>query len=189
MNVNTLFIPLIFLPAIASATPYLGAEFGAGTIGSSVSTVYAADSGKNYQYDKSEIFGAFAGYQFDSGRTDSLGIELGYRNYSSDDVVLDGQAQTKMDASQFSLKPVYFYNLNKKITLKTSVGLTHTHYKFNAHYDKASETRTYNVYGAIASVGADAVVTKNVTIGTSISYQMDEIAHATTFMINSTYRF
>ncbi len=189
MKIDKIIIPMLLISTSSVAAPYIGAEFGAGTIGSSVSTIYTSDSGKHDQYDKNEIFGVFTGYKFDSERVDSFGLELGYRNYSSKDFALNGNGETKMDASQFSLKPVYFYNINEKITLKSSVGLTHTHYKFKASYLNASETRNENVYGAIVGIGADAVVTEEFTIGAQLAYQIDEVAHTTTITINSAYHF
>jgi accessory colonization factor AcfA len=200
------------LTPAAFAAPYVGIEYGVTSMDTEYKTIFANDNITLNPHESDTSFGGFVGYRFDS-----LGLELGYKQYSADDSksrfigIVDNVKQERewdadVTAKQLILKPVYFYNLNEKLLLKTGLGLTYTQYKYNSsthdeyesltiddlEYDQprsGGEASSDNVFGAIASVGIEYKVIQNLAVGASASYQLDSIASTSSFMVNATYYF
>ncbi|TGA70256.1 porin family protein [Aliivibrio fischeri] len=207
---------LFFLMAATStatiAAPYVGLEYGLTNMSHDYSTTFSNDNVSLTPDDSSSAFGGFVGYRFNE-----FGLEFGYKKFESDDsrsqmLVSDKPDYTKerewdadLDATQFTFKPVYFYNINEKVQLKTGLGLTYTQYKFdssaNTEYENdltdheftqdyvAGDSKSESVFGGIASVGIEYMVIPNLALGASASYQVDSIANSTSFMLSSAYYF
>lgn len=192
------------------AAPYVGLEYGVTNMSHDYSTTFS-DNVSLTPDDSSSAFGGFVGYRFNE-----FGLELGYKKFESDDsnskrlsyvppVETEREWNADLDATQFTLKPVYFHNFNEKLQLKIGLGLTYTQYK----YDSSAYTETENdltdqesisdyehgtsksesVFGAIASVGIEYMVIPNLALGASASYQVDNIANSSSFMLSSAYYF
>lgn len=194
------------------AAPYVGLEYGLTNMSHDYSTTFSNDNVSLTPDDSSSAFGGFVGYRFNE-----FGLEFGYKKFESDDsrsqmLVSDKPGYTKerewdadLDATQFTFKPVYFYNINEKVQLKTGLGLTYTQYKFdssaNTEYENdltdheftqdyvAGDSKSESVFGGIASVGIEYMVIPNLALGASASYQVDSIANSTSFMLSSAYYF
>lgn len=194
------------------AAPYVGLEYGVTNMSHDYSSTFSQDNVTLTPDDSSSAFGGFVGYRFND-----FGLELGYKKFESDDsrsqmLVSDKVDYTKerewdadLDATQVTLKPVYFYNINEKLQLKTGLGLTYTQYKFdssaNTEYENgltdheytqdntAGNSKSESVFGGIASVGIEYMVIPNLALGASASYQVDSVANSTSFMLSSAYYF
>lgn len=194
------------------AAPYVGLEYGVTNMSHDYSSTFSQDNVTLTPDDSSSAFGSFVGYRFND-----FGLELGYKKFESDDsrsqmLVSDKVDYTKerewdadLDATQVTLKPVYFYNINEKLQLKTGLGLTYTQYKFdssaNTEYENdltdheytqdntAGNSKSESVFGGIASVGIEYMVIPNLALGASASYQVDSVANSTSFMLSSAYYF
>lgn len=210
---NSLFVIALLSPSVFAA-PYIGLEYGITSMDSEYTTNFPADSVSLNPNEASDSFGGFIGYRFDS-----LGFELGYKKYDADDsrsinilpsskpgFTQEQEWDASVTAKQLTFKPVYFYNVNEKLQLKTGLGLTYTQYKYNSsshdefeqilnddvEYNVArdgGEVRSDNVFGAVASVGLEYEVIQNLAIGVSASYQLDSMASTSSFMVNSSYYF
>ncbi|WP_375321100.1 AcfA family outer membrane beta-barrel protein [Aliivibrio logei] len=196
------------------AAPYVGLEYGVTNMSHDYSTTFS-DNVSLTPDDSNSAFGGFVGYRFNE-----FGLELGYKKFESDDsrsvmITPSDQAgftqerewDADLDASQFTFKPVYFYNINEKLQLKTGLGLTYTQYKYNSSSqdefenilnddientkprNTGGESQKDDVWGGIASVGIEYMVIPNLALGASASYQADSIANATSFMLSSAYYF
>lgn len=194
------------------AAPYVGLEYGVTNMSHDYSTTFSQDNVTLTPDDSSSAFGGFVGYRFND-----FGLELGYKTFESDDSRSEykgiaGQEHHErewdadLDASQFTFKPVYFYNINDKLQLKTGLGLTYTQYKYNSssqdEYENVlnddiertvgrlgGESQKDDVWGGIASVGLEYMVIPNLALGASASYQVDSVANSTSFMLSSAYYF
>ena len=194
------------------AAPYVGLEYGVTNMSHDYSTTFSQDNVTLTPDDSSSAFGGFVGYRFND-----FGLELGYKTFESDDSRSEykgivGQEHNErewdadLDASQFIFKPVYFYNINDKLQLKTGLGLTYTQYKYNSssqdEYENVlnddiertvgrlgGESQKDDVWGGIASVGLEYMVIPNLALGASASYQVDSVANSTSFMLSSAYYF
>ena len=194
------------------AAPYVGLEYGVTNMSHDYSTTFSQDNVTLTPDDSSSAFGGFVGYRFND-----FGLELGYKKFESDDsrsqtLKSDKVDYTKerdwdadLDATQITLKPVYFYNINDKLQLKTGLGLTYTQYKFDSsaytEYENdltdheytqdhiSGDSKSENVWGGIASVGIEYMVIPNLALGASASYQVDSVANSTSFMLSSAYYF
>ncbi|MUH98123.1 AcfA family outer membrane beta-barrel protein [Aliivibrio fischeri] len=207
-----LFLLMAATSTATIAAPYVGLEYGLTNMSHDYSTTFSNDNVSLTPDDSSSAFGGFVGYRFNE-----FGLELGYKKFESDDsrsqmLVSDKPGYTKerewdadLDATQFTFKPVYFYNINEKVQLKTGLGLTYTQYKFdssaNTEYENdltdheftqdyvAGDSKSESVFGGIASVGIEYMVIPNLALGASASYQVDSIANSTSFMLSSAYYF
>ncbi|OCH34088.1 AcfA family outer membrane beta-barrel protein [Aliivibrio fischeri] len=207
-----LFLLMAATSTATIAAPYVGLEYGLTNMSHDYSTTFSNDNVSLTPDDSSSAFGGFVGYRFNE-----FGLELGYKKFESDDsrsqmLVSDKPGYTKerewdadLDATQFTFKPVYFYNINDKVQLKTGLGLTYTQYKFdssaNTEYENdltdheyttdyvAGDSKSESVFGGIASVGIEYMVIPNLALGASASYQVDSIANSTSFMLSSAYYF
>ncbi|MGR6834905.1 AcfA family outer membrane beta-barrel protein [Aliivibrio wodanis] len=207
-----LFLLMAATSTTVLAAPYVGLEYGVTNMNHDYSTTFSQDKVTLTPDDSSDTFGGFVGYRFND-----FGLELGYKKFESDDsrsqmLKSDKVGYTKerewdadLDASQFTFKPVYFYNINEKLQLKTGLGLTYTQYKFdssaNTEYENdltdheytqdyvAGNSKSESVFGAIASVGLEYMVIPNLALGASASYQVDSVANSTSFMLSSAYYF
>ncbi|AZL85578.1 porin family protein [Aliivibrio salmonicida] len=205
-----LFLLMAATSTSVFAAPYVGLEYGVTNMSHDYSTTFS-DNVSLTPDDSSSAFGGFVGYRFNE-----FGLELGYKKFESDDsnskrlsyvppVETEREWNADLDATQFTLKPVYFHNFNEKLQLKIGLGLTYTQYK----YDSSAYTETENdltdqesisdyehgtsksesVFGAIASVGIEYMVIPNLALGASASYQVDNIANSSSFMLSSAYYF
>ena len=213
-----LFLLMVATSTTAFSAPYVGLEYGVTNMNYDYSTTFSETAGDVTLTpdDSSSAFGGFVGYRFND-----FGLELGYKKFESDDSRseykgLVGTAPNQehherewdadFDASQFTFKPVYFYNINDKLQLKTGLGLTYTQYKYNSssqdEYELVSnddvertvgrsggESKKDDVWGGIASVGLEYMVIPNLALGASVSYQVDSVANSTSFMLSSAYYF
>ncbi|MUK75494.1 AcfA family outer membrane beta-barrel protein [Aliivibrio fischeri] len=207
-----LFLLMAATSTATIAAPYVGLEYGLTNMSHDYSTTFSNDNVSLTPDDSSSAFGGFVGYRFNE-----FGLELGYKKFESDDsrsqmLVSDKPGYTKerewdadLDATQFTFKPVYFYNINDKVQLKTGLGLTYTQYKFdssaNTEYENdltdheftqdyvAGDSKSESVFGGIASVGIEYMVIPNLALGASASYQVDSVANSTSFMLSSAYYF
>ncbi|MCE4935035.1 AcfA family outer membrane beta-barrel protein [Aliivibrio fischeri] len=207
-----LFLLMAATSTATIAAPYVGLEYGLTNMNHDYSTTFSNDNVSLTPDDSSSAFGGFVGYRFNE-----FGLELGYKKFESDDsrsqmLKSDKVGYTKerewdadLDATQFTFKPVYFYNINDKVQLKTGLGLTYTQYKFdssaNTEYENdltdheyttdyvAGDSKSESVFGGIASVGIEYMVIPNLALGASASYQVDSIANSTSFMLSSAYYF
>lgn len=194
------------------AAPYVGLEYGVTNMNHDYSTTFSQDNVTLTPDDSSSAFGGFVGYRFND-----FGLELGYKKFESDNSRSEykgivGQEHHErewdadLDASQFTFKPVYFYNINDKLQLKTGLGLTYTQYKYNSSSQDefenvlnddiertvgrpGGESKKDDVWGGIASVGLEYMVIPNLALGASASYQVDSVANSTSFMLSSAYYF
>ena len=194
------------------AAPYVGLEYGVTNMNHDYSTTFSQDNVTLTPDDSSSAFGGFVGYRFND-----FGLELGYKKFESDNSRSEykgivGQEHHErewdadLDASQFTFKPVYFYNINEKLQLKTGLGLTYTQYKYNSSSQDefenvlnddiertvgrpGGESKKDDVWGGIASVGLEYMVIPNLALGASASYQVDSVANSTSFMLSSAYYF
>lgn len=205
-----LFLLMAATSTSVFAAPYVGLEYGVTNMSHDYSTTFS-DNVSLTPDDSSSAFGGFVGYRFNE-----FGLELGYKKFESDDsnskrlsyvppVETEREWNADLDATQFTLKPVYFHNFNEKLQLKIGLGLTYTQYK----YDSSAYTETENdltdqesisdyehgrsksesVFGVIASVGIEYMVIPNLALGASASYQVDNIANSSSFMLSSAYYF
>jgi accessory colonization factor AcfA len=211
---NNLCLIALMLSSSAFAAPYVGLEYGVTSMDSKYTTNFTGDAVSLNPNEASDSFGGFIGYRFDS-----VGFELGYKQYEADESrsihiypsTTPGFSQERewnadVDAKQLTFKPVYFYSINEKLQLKTGLGLTYTQYKYNSSsHDEfemilnddvehnvarnGGEVRKDNVFGAIASVGLEYKVIQNLAVGASASYQIDSMASASSFMLTSAYYF
>ncbi|MUL02179.1 AcfA family outer membrane beta-barrel protein [Aliivibrio fischeri] len=207
-----LFLLMAATSTATIAAPYVGLEYGLTNMSHDYSTTFSNDNVSLTPDDSSSAFGGFVGYRFNE-----FGLDFGYKKFESDDsrsqmLVSDKPGYTKerewdadLDATQFTFKPVYFYNINEKVQLKTGLGLTYTQYKFdssaNTEYENdltdheftqdyvAGDSKSESVFGGIASVGIEYMVIPNLALGASASYQVDSIANSTSFMLSSAYYF
>ncbi|WP_063659422.1 AcfA family outer membrane beta-barrel protein [Aliivibrio fischeri] len=207
-----LFLLMAATSTATIAAPYVGLEYGLTNMSHDYSTTFSNDNVSLTPDDSSSAFGGFVGYRFNE-----FGLEFGYKKFESDDsrsqmLVSDKPGYTKerewdadLDATQFTFKPVYFYNINEKVQLKTGLGLTYTQYKFdssaNTEYENdltdheftqdyvAGDSKSESVFGGIASVGIEYMVIPNLALGASASYQVDSVANSTSFMLSSAYYF
>ncbi|PQJ89862.1 AcfA family outer membrane beta-barrel protein [Aliivibrio sifiae] len=207
-----LFLLMAATSTNAFAAPYVGLEYGVTNMSHDYSSTFSQDNVTLNPDDSSSAFGGFVGYRFND-----FGLELGYKKFESDDsrsqmLVSDKVGYTKerewdadLDASQFTFKPVYFYNVNEKLQLKTGLGLTYTQYKFdssaNTEYENdltdheyttdyvPGNSKSESALGVIASVGIEYMVIPNLALGASASYQADSVANSTSFMLSSAYYF
>ncbi|EHN70423.1 AcfA family outer membrane beta-barrel protein [Aliivibrio fischeri] len=207
-----LFLLMAATSTTTIAAPYVGLEYGLTNMSHDYSTTFSNDNVSLTPDDSSSAFGGFVGYRFNE-----FGLELGYKKFESDDsrsqmLKSDKVGYTKerewdadLDATQFTFKPVYFYNINDKVQLKTGLGLTYTQYKFdssaNTEYENdltdheftqdyvAGDSKSESVFGGIASVGIEYMVIPNLALGASASYQVDSVANSTSFMLSSAYYF
>ncbi|MGR6862256.1 AcfA family outer membrane beta-barrel protein [uncultured Aliivibrio sp.] len=205
-----LFLLMAATSTSAFAAPYVGLEYGVTNMSHDYSTTFS-DNVSLTPDDSNDTFGGFVGY-----RINNVGLELGYKKFESDDsrskvlsyaypVKTEREWNADLDASQFTVKPVYFYSINDKLQLKTGLGLTYTQYK----YDSSAYTETENdltdvetisdyvagnsksesAFGVIASVGIEYMVIPNLALGAAASYQADSVANSTSFMLSSAYYF
>ncbi|OED51469.1 peptide ABC transporter permease [Aliivibrio fischeri] len=211
-----LFLLMAATSTATIAAPYVGLEYGLTNMNHDYSTTFSKDNVSLTPDDSSSAFGGFVGYRFNE-----FGLELGYKKFESDDSRSEykgvvGTAPNQehherewgadLDATQFTFKPVYFYNFNEKLQLKTGLGLTYTQYKYNSssqdEYENVlnddiersvgrsgGESQKDDVWGGIASVGIEYMVIPNLALGASASYQVDSIANSTSFMLSSAYYF
>ncbi|WP_063655495.1 AcfA family outer membrane beta-barrel protein [Aliivibrio fischeri] len=207
-----LFLLMAATSTATIAAPYVGLEYGLTNMSHDYSTTFSNDNVSLTPDDSSSAFGGFVGYRFNE-----FGLEFGYKKFESDDsrsqmLVSDKPGYTKerewdadLDATQFTFKPVYFYNINEKVQLKTGLGLTYTQYKLdssaNTEYENdltdheftqdyvAGDSKSESVFGGIASVGIEYMVIPNLALGASASYQVDSVANSTSFMLSSAYYF
>ncbi|RYU65161.1 porin family protein [Aliivibrio finisterrensis] len=195
------------------AAPYVGLEYGVTNMSHDYSTTFSQDKVILTPDDSSSAFGGFVGYRFNE-----FGLELGYKKFESDDsrskvlsyvypVKTEREWDADLDASQFTFKPVYFYNINERLQLKTGLGLTVTKYNFDSSAYTESENDLTDIdvivpgsyvpgastsetaLGGIASVGLEYMVIPNLALGASASYQADSVANSTSFMLSSAYYF
>ncbi|ACH66437.1 accessory colonization factor AcfA [Aliivibrio fischeri MJ11] len=208
-----LFLLMAATSTATIAAPYVGLEYGLTNMSHDYSTTFSETTGDVTLTpdDSSSSFGGFVGYRFND-----FGLELGYKKFESDDsqnkvlsyaypVETEREWDADLDATQITLKPVYFYNINEKLQLKTGLGLTYTQYKYNSSaYTEtendltdqetisdyvAGDSKSESVFGGIASVGIEYMVIPNLALGASASYQVDSIANSTSFMLSSAYYF
>lgn len=198
------------------AAPYVGLEYGVTNMSHDYSSTFSENTGDITLTpdDSSSAFGGFVGYRFND-----FGLELGYKKFESDDSKGSGKTlstekpgyteerewDADLDASQFTFKPVYFYNINEKLQLKTGLGLTYTQYKFDSsayteHENDLTDheyttdyvpgnSKSESALGGIASIGIEYMVIPNLALGASASYQADSVANSTSFMLSSAYYF
>lgn len=195
------------------AAPYVGLEYGVTNMSHDYSSTFSQDNVTLTPEDSSSAFGGFVGY-----RLNDFGLELGYKKFESDDsrskflsyvfpVKTEREWDADLDASQFTFKPVYFYNINERLQLKTGLGLTVTKYNFDSSAYTESEndltdmeiivpgsyvlgaSKSETALGGIASVGLEYMVIPNLALGASASYQADSVANSTSFMLSSAYYF
>ena len=194
----------------AFAAPYVGLEYGVTNMSHDYSTTFS-DNVKLTPDDSDSAFGGFVGY-----RVNDFGFEVGYKKFESDDsrsqmlsyvppVETDREWDADLGATQLTFKPVYFYNIDDRLQLKTGLGVTYTQYKYNAsRYTEVENnltdqesisdyehgaSKSEGAFGAIASVGIEYIVIQNLALGASASYQVDSIANSMSFMFSSAYYF
>lgn len=212
---NTSFLIALMLSPSVFAAPYVGLEYGVTSIDSNYTTHFTGDAVSLNPNETNDSFGGFIGYRFNS-----IGFEFGYKQYDADDsrsqhkgfsgtfpntIEQEREWNADLYAKQLTFKPVYFYNVNERLQLKTGLGLTYTQYEYkSSSHDEfehmmndmeynvsrnGGEVRKDNVFGAMASIGIEYKVIQNLAIGASASYQLDSIASASSFMLTSAYYF
>ncbi|MGF1807630.1 AcfA family outer membrane beta-barrel protein, partial [Aliivibrio sifiae] len=122
-----LFLLMAATSTNAFAAPYVGLEYGVTNMSHDYSTTFS-DNVSLMPDDSSSAFGGFVGYRFNE-----FGLEFAYKKFESDDsrsktlnyhppVETEREWNADLDAAQFTFKPVYFYNFNEKLQLKTGLG-------------------------------------------------------------------
>ena len=139
---NNLCLVALMLSSSAFAAPYVGLEYGVTSMDSKYTTNFTGDAVSLNPNEASDSFGGFIGYRFDS-----VGLELGYKQYDADDsrsqhkgftgsypnqIEQEREWNADVNAKQLTFKPVYFYNVSEKLQLKTGLGLTYTQYEYKS---------------------------------------------------------
>ncbi len=216
MNKKFCLMALMLSSSSVFAAPYVGLEYGISSVDSKYNTHFVNDNVSLSPDETNDSFGGFVGYKLNT-----FGFELGYRQYDADAsrTQFEGytgtfpnqyKEETEWDAEvrakQFTFKPVYFYNINPKLQLKTGLGLTYTQYKYKSstHSEHemllnddveyrtsriGGETQKDNVFGAIASIGLEYNVIDRLFLGASASYQLDSMANTSSLTLTSAYYF
>lgn len=213
---KTLLAVLLISPISATAAPYIGLEYGFGSVDHDYEPQFSADN-VTLNPDLEENFtGILVGYAFN----DTWAIELGYQQYELEDsrssnlgvVDRNGQNYThEMDwdssikAKQFSLTPVYTFAMNGKWSLKLKAGVTYTEYKSNASKSEELELVTNDdveinnslsyqaastkEWGGLVAVGTEYKVLPQLSVGANVKYQIDSFANAASLNVSTAYYF
>jgi len=211
-----LLTALIVSPLSAMAAPYVGVEYGYGSVDHDFEPQFAADNvALNPELDDG-IASAFVGYAFN----DSWSLELGYSQYELDDgrsnglgvVSVNGQDywqemdwDSSIKAKQISLAPVYTYAMDDKWSLKFKAGVTYTQYKSKVgKYEElellinddveinntlSHRSQSTNEWGGMIAFGTEYKVLPQLSIGANVKYQVDSYANATSFNVLTAYYF
>lgn len=206
------FVALTACSFAASASPYLGLEYGFGTTSHDVKTVFNDDNITLEPKLEDGIFGGFLGYSVNP----SWAIELGYSQFELDasqsvhkgianGYIKEWEWDSSIHAKQWSIAPVYTHALNSKWTTKLKAGLTYTQYKANAgKYEEqelianddvetsktlAHSSQSTNEVGALVAIGTEYAILPQLTLGANVKFQLDSYANTTSFNIGTTYYF
>lgn len=149
-----IFLPLLATSAFnATATPYVGLEYGFASVDHSFQPVLEANSVVNGDVlvktlDPSMdegMFSGFIGYQL----TDKFALELGYSQFTLSDeqgslphftntdapnqaFVRENKWDAELESQSFSLVGVLSHPLTNTVTAKAKAGLTYTQYQSSA---------------------------------------------------------
>ncbi|WP_390242639.1 AcfA family outer membrane beta-barrel protein [Vibrio sp. R78045] len=211
-----LLAALIISPLPAMATPYVGVEYGYGSVNHDFEPQFAADNmALNPDLDDG-IATAFVGYAFN----ESWALELGYSQYELDDsrsndlgiVSVDGKDywqemdwDSSIKTKQISLAPVYTYAMDDKWSVKFKAGVTYTQYQSKAgKYEElellinddveinnmlSHHSQSTNEWGGMIAFGTEYEVLPQLSIGANVKYQADSYANTASFNVSTAYYF
>jgi len=221
-----LALTLLLASPVALSQPYI--QLGLGMVEMDHDEDFIFSDGTRLKPDSSENM-----FQLTLGkRYEQLGFEVSYSQYEGEESKeweaytnipalpagvsggtpneYDEDWDSKFKAQQLAVKGVYFHNLNERLTLKGSLGLTYTDYELTASHeqsweedkvgpdweydylvshDKNSET----AWGGILSVGVNYVLAPqlapNLTLGVEASVAADKYNTATALLGNLGWSF
>jgi len=216
MMKKTLLAVLMVSPLSVMAAPYVGLEYGYGSVDHDFEPQFAADNVALNPELGEGITNIFIGYTFN----ESWALELGYSQYELDDsrsndlgvISINGQDywqemdwDSSIKAKQISLAPVYTYAMDDKWSLKFKAGVTYTQYKSKAgKYEElelltnddveinntlSHRSQSTNEWGGVAAFGTEYKVWPQLTIGANVKYQVDSYANVTSFNLSTAYYF
>ncbi|MEZ8858744.1 AcfA family outer membrane beta-barrel protein [Vibrio sp. 10N.247.311.51] len=198
----------ILLPSAAFANPYLGFEYGVGSVEHDYQPV-VKDRVLKPKIDEG-IIGGFVGYKFN----EHWALELGYREYEVDDSIevesFDSQYEyeedwdAKASAKQLSIMPIYTVYSNQNWKLNVGAGVSYTMYDSHASYTKTRERHFIgneevieyqgksddnNLWGGVVSTSLNYFVTPQISLGTEVKYQIDDYASLASLSFKMAYEF
>lgn len=207
-------IPVLLASMSAAAQPYISLGYGVNSISHDQSVAFS--DGARLTPDNSEsMFSGSAGYRFDN----NFGIEVSYGQFDQDasrsqfqgfnsdnTMTIDRKWEADMKARQFAVKPAYFFDVNDKLTVKGTAGITYTQYEISGHhfdeyesiiddgpeYDQTVETVATvkdNAVGMIAGIAADYQLYQGLHVGAEANYHSDSLASSLQLLGTVSYQF
>lgn len=203
-------IPLV--SAIAQAQPYATGGVGISLMNTDKSatidhpnlapiTLSPSENGVSFTVGAGYRFENGLGFEFAYTRLDTESFDADRYNVNQNQVLASTEVEysTGLTGNSFAFKPVYFYNLNEKLVLKASAGLTVTDYTFKAGYEEeqvVTEVEGHHftnesevAVGGIVGLGVQYNVWNGITLGAEATYQYDSVASAANIQGTLGYQF
>ena len=220
MKKYLLSLPFLFAALGAQAQPYVFSGYGANALSHNETLTFSGTDNTVLKPKQSDgTWFAGLGYRFDG----NLGIEFKYNQFEADAskeiitqypsitnnlVKVSNNWKADLKAKQIAIKPVYFFDLNDKFSVKAGAGLSYTKYEITGHSFEETENeltdiefykpiagvinpeaRTEKEVGLIASVALDYNVWKGFVVGVEADVNYDKIATSSQLFGTLTYRF
>lgn len=218
MNKFFITLSLFFVAINASAQSYITVGYGSGSTSHDELVSFSGTNSRNLLPDDvDDVWSVALGM-----RKLSLGIEIGYSQFSansSESLFIEGPGQNnnfqqttdtweaELQAKQFFVKPIRFYDVSDDLRIKTGLGVTYTKYVITGNSHREIENllghevftpisgvinpqeRTADEFGVIGSLGFDYVIWKSLSVGFETNISYDDISTTINYLGTVGFRF
>ncbi len=220
MKKYLLSLPFLLTALGAHSQPYLVAGYGATALSHNETLIFSGTDNTVLKPTHSDAtWFATLGYRF-SG---DLGIEFRYNQFEADAskeiitqfpslannlIKLSNNWKADLRAKQIAIKPVYFFDLNDKFSVKAGAGLSYTKYEITGYsYEETDhELADFDFYrpiagvinpkgriqkevGVIASLALDYNAWNGFFVGLEADVNYDNVATSSQIFGTLTYKF
>lgn len=219
MNKFILALPLLFASVSAYSQPYVVAGYGVNAMSHNERVVFRGTSPLSLKPDSSDSTWSLGfGYRLEN----NFGFEIRYNQFEVDTSremyvgilpsaipsVVTNNWKAEIKAKRLEIKPVYFFDINEKFSVKAGAGLAYTKYDISGYSYQETEigfsdfetyrpiagvinpgSRTKNEVGIVASLGFNLNVWQGITLGAEAGVGYDKMARTAQILGTIGYTF
>lgn len=220
MNKFILALPLFFASVSAYSQPYVVAGYGVNSMSHNERVVFRGTSPLSLKPDSSDSTWSLGfGYRLEN----NFGFEIRYNQFEVDTsreiltafpsvgnnfATVTNNWKAEIKAKRLEIKPVYFFDINEKFSVKAGAGLAYTKYDISGYSYQETDyeladfdtyrpiagvinpgSRTKNEVGIVASLGLNLNVWQGITLGAEAGVGYDKMARTAQILGTIGYTF